>query len=232
VKRDTEIDDPSSVIAEDGATSMASQLAAWPSVSGLASVLADDLGALAGCPLGEARDAGVGAFEEQVGASIALTLVDGQFGLVLALEMPRTTAIAVAHAALGADPDPQTVEDMLRELANVSGGALKRLLLADRATFTLGLPVPNPSGAPHRTDHGFTLTSSHGPIRCRLAARHVVAIETPIAALHEGQVLARDVRASDGSLLFGAGLRLTSAAIDRLQRALGRSARVEVVSGD
>ena len=218
-------------------TPVAPKLGAWPGAEAFPGVLCAELGVFAGgdVVLNPSSDAASdGALGDALGAMITLTQPDGQTELSVIVDMPRATAEGIVAAVLGAHPDAATMDDLLCEMANISGGALKRLLLQDRAVFTLGLPsalsANRPGTAP--PELSVPMRSVYGPMRCSVTARRTTLLAVPLHALREGLVLAQDVRSSNGMLLLSAGLRLTTTSVERLQRILDRSVQVEVRSAE
>lgn len=217
-----------------GARRVAPRLAGWPSLDHYPAALVEDLGAFSGLPL---KSTACGAaLTDVVGASITLTQPDGQSELTVMVEMGRTTAGAILNSVLGIAPDTTvdtaSIDEMLREFANLSGGALKRCILNDGVSFTIGIPkffAGEPQEARGIPDLAFDLNSAHGPVRCLVSSRRTTMLALPLHALREGLVLARDVRNASGMLLLMAGLRLTSATIEGLQKTLDRTVQVEVI---
>ncbi len=76
-----------------------------------------------------ATDAEAPSFRGEV--SIASS--EGEADLVVAIDCPRETAVAVARALLGADEDeelpPEDIQDAFGELVNVIGGNIKGLIV-------------------------------------------------------------------------------------------------------
>lgn len=198
----------------------------------LPEVLCGDMSVLVGSEVAASMPPTIGA--DVVGATVTLTQPDGQMLRTVRLEMARPTAVSLVGAVLGSEPDREAVDDFLKELANLSGGALKRLLLDESTTFTLGLPevLTTSTCAVDDVDGHFGLVTRFGPMRCIVTMRRTRLVALPLHALREGLVLARELRAANGMLLLGAGVRLTSNAIAGLQRALDRGAQVEVVGAD
>lgn len=188
---------------------------------------------------------------DEVGASVQLVEPGETLGLTVRLALERSTAVAIVQTALGRTPDSACLDEFLKELANLAGGALKRLL---RQGIAMGLPspltsvpaspasrvrrsmpdvtAPGPAPAPGMRDVEFRLHSVHGPMRCTISVRTATRAELAPGELREGQVTVRDVRGPDGAVLASAGVRLTRAGVRRLQESLDRAARVEVVDDE
>ena len=120
--------------------------------------------------------------------------------------------------------------DVLRELANTAGGALKRAALPEQATLTTGLPVLETAAAwDVKEALRWTVSVEEEVTFCvqgRIARlRHT---SLPASALREGMVVVGDLRADSGTLLLAAGTRLTSSSAERIRRILGPSMVVEV----
>lgn len=173
-------------------------------------------------------------FDDEVGAVVDLIEAAEPVGVSIRLSMARTTAIAMVDLMLGRCPDTVTVNEFLKELANLAGGALKRML---PTSVALGLPhaLSEAARPPVRLTtrrREFRLRSLHGPMRCTLTTRTAERLVVRPEALREGQVIARDVRNEGGELLAGAGARLTRAGVRKLREALDLSSSVEVVDDD
>lgn len=205
-----------------------------PGVDVVPAGLVADLSEFIGEPLHVAAQ-GNAALIDPVGASVTLTHLEAAAELELTVSMARAHVATVAERLLGSVPDDATLATLITELANLSAGATKRAMLAEGNDLTIGLPlyfagahraVPDPRV---RQRHTFDLGSPAGVVRCSWAWKRTAVLGLPLHALREGLVLAREVRATNGMLLLTAGMRLTTATIDRLQRSLERAVQVEVV---
>jgi len=166
------------------------------------------------------------------GATIPMSLAtEGLELMVSVLANPGT--LKWLGAALLGDPDAglANLDDVLRELANTAGGAVKRAALPENITFTTGIPFNENAvhlGAPDvqafslSLDGGAACLAVVGQIRKR--ENHRVSA----AGLREGMVLVHDVRSDSGALLVTAGSRLTSTTAQRLATVLGPSFVLEV----
>jgi DNA-binding response OmpR family regulator len=164
------------------------------------------------------------AFSGTISLSLAVENVELQLGIGIERDMTG----AFATALLDGDESEAALDDALRELANVAGGALKRAAGNDAASVTIGLPT-NANLASASNARSWTATTSAG-LRLRITAvawpckgRSVRRVE-----LREGMVLASDVRNPAGILLVAAGTYLTSTTVDGLGRTLDANAMIEV----
>ena len=141
--------------------------------------------------------------------------------------MPRISIVAdtPTRSWLGANllGDPaaseEALDDVMREMANVAGGALKRAALIEGPVLTTGIPVDGRS-LPARDSGARCWTvpiadgvsiAVIGEIR-RRANRRI-----PAQRLSEGMIVVNDVHSDAGLLLLPAGTRLTSTTADNLR---------------
>jgi CheY-like chemotaxis protein len=206
-----------------------SRLRVWQSVGTL---VAHDLAQLVGHPLetfkGWPRRFGRGAR----GATIAMSLASDQVEVRLSIVVDPPTALWLGAALLG-DPKPAdaAIDDMLRELANTAGGAVKRAALPEGISLTAGLPINDNS--PRFQGEGvqtFTATADGGQACIGIVAeiRRRENQRVPASHLREGMVLVHDLRSESGALLVTAGSRLTSTSASRLAQMLGERFVIEV----
>jgi hypothetical protein len=142
----------------------------------------------------------------------------------------------LGKAVLGDGCAPEaTIADMLREMANTAGGAIKRAALPENLTLTTGIPSnatnvrfegPGVQSWTMPLDGGKANLAIVGEIRERDNQR------VPVTGLREGMVLAHDLRTESGALLVTAGSRLTSTTAERLAQVLGPRFLVEVAPAD
>jgi CheY-like chemotaxis protein len=197
--------------------------------------LVGDLSDFVGEPFQVAREGEEAVLIDAVGAVVTLTHLEGAAELELTVSMDRAHVAGVVQRLLGAAPDDATIATFVTELANLSAGAMKRAMLDNGNALTIGLPeyftgAHRPSSdARIRHRQTFDLMSANGVVRCAVVSKRTAVLGLPLHALREGLVLAREVRAANGMLLLTAGMRLTSAAIDRLQRSLQKAVQIEVV---
>ncbi len=132
----------------------------------------------------------------------------------------------------GPTSDGEALADVLRELANTAGGALKRAALLEQVTFTTGLPVHNATIAPPNGDNvrGWVLTAAQGFVGVHAELRNRENRRVAASSLSEGMVLVSDLRTGEGALLVVAGTRLTATTAEHVARILGERFVVEVAA--
>jgi hypothetical protein len=150
----------------------------------------------------------------------------------LAVDAP---AVAWLGRALLAEPSPgaAVVDDILREMVNTAGGAIKRAALPESVTLTAGIPT---NDAPLRTQgdgirsYTFALDGGKASMALMGEIRKRDNTRVPASKLREGMVLVHDLRSENGMLLVAAGSRLTSTTAERVAKLLGDRFFVEVAS--
>jgi hypothetical protein len=161
-------------------------------------------------------------------ATIPMVLARDHIELAISIVADRDACDWLATTLLGdANANEAAIDDVLRELANVAGGSLKRGVLPEGLVLSTGIPVGGDArfaeelnvGASVRSwclalDDGVSLTVI-ADVRAR-PNRHV-----PASRLCEGMVLVDDVRNCEGAILFAGGTRLTASGADHLGRLLG-----------
>jgi hypothetical protein len=117
-----------------------------------------------------------------------------------------------------ADPTTEMLDDVLREMVNVAGGAVKRAMLPEGLVLSTGIPVSTaavPAGSARRIwrlviDEDISLAII-AELRAR-PSRRVLA-----RGLIEGMVLVDDLCTAAGVLLLPGGTRLTETTAERLR---------------
>lgn len=201
--------------------------------SQMAGVLGGELTELSGHPF----DCAVGPKHPPplgMAARIALVAAASDTEIRVTIGADHGSLFKLAEIMLGAtQTEQEMLEDLLREIANTTAGALKRVAPQDEA-LTTGLPVTMAmvdtlvsfDTAPQR----FALRMKGQPIELSCAieslcrGKHLV----PASDLKEGMVLVRDLRNDSGLLLVPSGTRLTSSAAARVSRLLGNDHLVEI----
>jgi two-component system chemotaxis response regulator CheY len=165
-----------------------------------------------------------------LGARIVLALPSEHLELRTSVAVESKAKGALGEAILG-DPEAtdDAVRDVLRELANTAAGAVRRVALTEKVTFTPGLP----------DDGLFPIVD---PSRCWTARVKAANLCLGIAAdltsranervpaeeLKEGMVVAHDLQTATGELILRGGTRITTTAAERVIRLLGAKFLVEV----
>jgi CheY-like chemotaxis protein len=166
------------------------------------------------------------------GATIPMSLASEKTEVRLSIVVDAPTVAWLGDVLLG-DPkaDDAAVNDVLRELANTAGGAVKRAALPENITLTMGMPV-NESVVRFQGDSVQTfMATANGGKACITIVGEILRRENqrlPASKLREGMVLVHDLRSESGALLVTAGSRLTSTTATRLAQMLGDRFLVEV----
>lgn len=213
---------------------MAARMAHWPSLANLPAALARDFREFTHLAF-DAAPASAEPVPQGVGATLCLTHPDGVTEVTIGVEMSHDLGGAMVMAVLGLPSDRNVLSELLREVANLAGGAAKRCLLQDGVAFTTGLPVERDVSTARAAGAAlleWELVAPEGRIKCSVAMTRVVRLNLPLASLKEGHVVAREVRSPSGVLVAPAGARLTRAAIAMMVKALPPDAFVEIVQGE
>lgn len=166
------------------------------------------------------------------GACIPMTIASENAEIRISVVIAAPFARSLTATLLGDEAaTPEGMVDMLREIANTAGGAVKRAAAQEKLLVTTGLPLNEARGL---TRNEFT--------KCWTA--QIVGTETqlgiigeilkhttqrvPVAKLQEGMVISRDLRNDAGALVMPAGTRLTANAVSRMGTLLGSRYVVEV----
>jgi CheY-like chemotaxis protein len=203
--------------------------------SNTGALVAEDLAQIVGTPL-EVADAPASDVPGALfAATIPLSLASDETEIRVSVSVDAASMRALALAIMGdASPGDAAVDDILRELANTAGGAVKRAGLADNVIMTTGLPVNVPAaraqGAPGGDLRRWLATTKDGAVRIGITReiRRRTNERVPAARLLEGMVVAHDLKNDSGALLVPAGTRLTSTTAERVARLLGDRTLVEV----
>jgi CheY-like chemotaxis protein len=203
-------------------------LRSWRS---LGSLVAEDLGEMAGQPFAVTPGWPAHLAADALCASIPMSLAGDQLELRLSL-VADAAALAWLRATLLGDPaaSDDAARDALRELANTAGGALKRAALGEGITLTTGIPRDDAASrfpGKHlcwslKLEGGAGCLAVVGEIRSRSNERILAA------QLAEGMILAHDIRSEGGVLIVPAGSRLTATSANRLAAMLGPRYVLEV----
>jgi CheY-like chemotaxis protein len=161
-------------------------------------------------------------------ATIPMVFARDNIELAISIVADKVACAWLAATLIG-DPnaDDAAIDDALRELANVAGGALKRAILPEGLVLSTGLPVGGDARLATELNASATVRSwclavDTGAVFTVIADvrprpnRHV-----PARSLREGMVIVGDVRTETGALLVDGGTRLTSSTAEHLGRLLG-----------
>ena len=199
----------------------ANTLAALRAWDYLGVVVADDLEAMFGQPL-EVAERWISVGPGSRLATIAMTQASAQLELCVSIVADRPALAWLGQTLLGDAGAPcEAIDDVLRELANTAGGALKRAALVEGPVLSTGIPRPA-----YRCR---VATPVRGAGRCRSMARSLAVMghqrrranrRVGAKRLMEGMVVVSDVRNQAGVLLLPSGTRLTMTTAQRLSNLL------------
>jgi DNA-binding response OmpR family regulator len=166
------------------------------------------------------------------GATIAMSLASDRTEVRVSIVIDPPTGTWLGATVLG-DPKAAeaTIDDVLREFANIAGGAVKRAALPESVTLTTGLPIND--NAPRCQGDGvqcWTATADGGKACIAIVGEIRKRENQRVSAsrLREGMVVVNDLRTESGALLVTAGSRLTSTTATRIAQMLGERFFVEV----
>ncbi len=168
------------------------------------------------------------------GASIPMSIASEEAELRVSIVVESSVMSELSMLLLGdAHPSPEALADMLREVANTAGGAVKRAAGEEGITVTTGLPVSASSG-PKRNEMTRCWTAKIAGSNAKIGIIGELHKRTnqrvPINGLQEGMVLSHDLRNDAGALLMPAGTRLTATAVSRMMSMLGARHVVDVTT--
>ncbi len=164
-------------------------------------------------------------------ATIPMSLASERVELRVSIVADGATLQWLAGALLGDPKAPAAAQDdILRELANTAGGAVKRAALPENVTLTTGIPINEAAFKPPAEGRAWALSLQRGAgcIAVVAEVRRRENLRIPADQLREGMVLVADLRNESGALLVSAGTRLTSTTAERVANVLGARFVVEV----
>jgi DNA-binding response OmpR family regulator len=207
----------------------ARNLRAWRN---LGELIVDDLGTMIGQSL-TLTDSAPKDFEPrgQV-ATIRMFVVADNLELKASIiAEPKTLAWVRTNLFGSPTVGEEVTADALREMANVVGGCLKRMAVAEGVSVAAGLPFNGPFPAAG-TEVRYRTLQLDDDCRFVLATEmiHRESQRVRAAALTEGLVLTQDVKTETGVLLMPAGSRLTDTTVTKLTQLLGPHTHVDVCS--
>lgn len=136
----------------------------------------------------------------------------------------------LAELVLGGPATPDVLADCLREIANTLGGALKRAILAEGVTLTIGLPKDREGDTVQRSDRVWLAQGADYSVHVGLSWQSNRTVNLRASALRPGMVLKHDAPNAQGSLLVAAGTAITTRTADRLVELFGGSTLFEVIT--
>lgn len=157
-------------------------------------------------------------------AAITLTSVGLGLEITLGFSVDRSAADAISTHLFGAAEDDAMMKDMMAEIANTVMGGVKASFIAGGENLTAGIPrsATGEATAEVVSTHPWTTTlvfaRDEVVITSFVAARERPTRELRAKHLAEGMVLAKDVKADNGTLLVTAATRVTATLAERLHR--------------
>lgn len=200
-----------------------------------------ELGTRSTAPLGDMLGASVAAssmsstVEADGMICFAVTLVDAARGcevVASVLASPEST-LEIGKQMLGGESTSDEAAEAVAEVVNVVAGVVKAAFVADGFSFTLGLPVRlSPAEFSQRqtkclASAAVNLSLGEHKFALSYLVKQTMAVEVLAEELHEGYVLAEDLR-RNGALLLPICTRLTEGAARRIRETC-KGTRVRVV---
>lgn len=168
------------------------------------------------------------------GAAIPMSVTSERAEIRVSVVVETRLVKSLAEALLGdGDASSDALEDMLREIANTAGGALKRAAGLENIVVTTGLPVNEARGV---TRNEMTkcwtalLAGSQMQLGIIAEIHKRTNLRLSVEQLEEGMVLSSDLHNDCGELVMAGGTRLTATAVARISNALGPCFEVDVSS--
>jgi CheY-like chemotaxis protein len=165
-------------------------------------------------------------------ATIPLSLASVQTEVRITVVVEGASLPILAGALLGDSNAPrEALEDIVREIANIAGGAVKRLAMTEDVTLTTGLPASETVVARDDDTMRCWLARLTDPQVCIGIIGEVRRRENQrvtAASLREGMVVAADLFSDSGALVVRAGTRLSATTAQRVAAILGQRFVVEV----
>lgn len=168
----------------------------------MGNVVAENLEQVIGQPLELTQGWSMGPIEELRGATICMALASEQAEIHVSVLVEPASISPLCELLLGDASAPDAViDDVLRELANAAGGAVKREGLHQGVTLTTGIPT-NSSRVPPEGDRTrfWVATMKDSAVRIGIVGEVRAEENQRVAAcdLREGMVLASDLRNETG----------------------------------
>ncbi|HEY4244458.1 MAG TPA: hypothetical protein VGM88_31810 [Kofleriaceae bacterium] len=189
----------------------------------LGDVVTDDLETMLGRPLQltESRPASLGTRTRL--AMIPMTLASEQVELCISIVTDVEARKWIGANVLG-DPDvtDDVLDDVLREMVNIAGGAVKRAILPEGIVLSTGLPIDGQEPIEYSSSTRSWRIALEDSVALTVIAevRSRANRRIPASGLSEGMVVVGDLHSQTGTLLLPAGTRLTATTAERLGRLL------------
>jgi CheY-like chemotaxis protein len=199
--------------------------------------VAEDLGQMVGHAV-EARRGWPEGFSKALRAgSISMALPSERVELRVSVVADDRALRWLGENLLGdANATVEALDDVLRELANTAGGALKRMAVEESVVLTTGLPsneaISEPDASTPATGclSSWVVVLADGAVSIAVLGRicKTEPVRVVASKLSEGMVVLRDLRNAAGAVMLPAGTRLTSTLAERVVQSLGASFVVEI----
>jgi CheY-like chemotaxis protein len=193
-------------------------------------IVGKDLSALAG-PLHVAE--GFLVSGDLHGASIPMSIASERAEIRVSVVVERRLVKSLAGLLLcDENPSEDAVKDMIREIANTAGGAVKRAAELEQLQLTTGLPVDEARGVTRREMTRCwtaTIEGTQAQIGIIGEVNRRANQRIPLGKVQEGMVVAHDLRNEAGALIMPAGSRLTLSSVTRMVGLLGPRFVVDVM---
>jgi hypothetical protein len=169
---------------------------------------------------------------ELYGATIPMSLATEQSEVRVSIVTDLDSLRVLAGLLLGDANAPRAaLDDIMREMANTAGGAVKRVALSEDISLTTGLPADDSAVPTAGETTRCWVASLAEPKLCIGIVGEVRRRENQrvaASALREGMVVAADLWSESGALVVRAGTRLSATTAQRLATILGQRFVVEV----
>ena len=197
-------------------------------------IMAADLAEMLGAPL-LIKPVQEGLMHSSHAAQIPMTITQNQAQVQIGIGLQLDTAQFLTSQLFGVEHAPdEMIQDLLREFANVVGGAFKRVAEQDHLFMTTGIPEdvnPGEFSTKHSVEQKhFELFDAGHTMRIfiEIELRSKGLQKLLVGELREGMVLSRDLLNTNGMLLVRSGTRLTLSNVERLCRLVPDTTTVEV----
>jgi CheY-like chemotaxis protein len=166
-------------------------------------------------------------------ACISISIASENAEIRVSIVVDARLVHSLAEVLLGdAGASPDAVADMLREVVNTAGGAVKLAAGDENIPATTGLPV-NLGRGRSRTEETRTWTMRVTGSGMQLGligeiVRHAT-VHRPLRDVRDGMVLSRDVLDGEGAVVVAAGTLLNMTTRARLDASLGPDGILEVM---
>jgi CheY-like chemotaxis protein len=198
----------------------------------MGAIVAEDLGQLLGQTLGLAEGWMPELEDKPSGATIPMSLATEQSEVRVSIVVDAESLRAMAGLLLGDANAPRAaLDDIVREMTNTAGGAVKRAAMSEDVTLTTGLPADD-CAVPQQGETSRCWVASLAEPKVRIGivgeVRRRENQRVAAAALREGMVVAADLFSDSGALVVRAGTRLSATTAQRVAAILGQRFVVEV----